>query len=37
MKIRIIKGVYGHVVNNVTVPKSKKSEPFEVADDIAKV
>lgn len=36
MKIRIIKGVYGHVVNNVTVPKSKKSEPFEVADDIAK-
>lgn len=36
MKIKIIKGVYGHVQNGIPTPKSKHSEPFEVSDEKAK-
>ena len=36
MKIQIVKGVYGHKENGITTPKSKNSEPFEVADAKAK-
>lgn len=32
MKIKIIKGVYGHRENGAVVPKDKNSEPFEVED-----
>ena len=33
--IKIIKGVYGHKVNKVIVPKDKNSAAFEVSDDTA--
>lgn len=36
MKIKIIKGVYGHRENGITVPKTSKSDAFEVTDAKAK-
>ncbi len=36
MKIEIIRGVYGHKENGITVPKTSKSGAFEVTDAKAK-
>lgn len=36
IKIKIVKGVYGHRANGSVVPKNKNSEPFEVTEAKAK-
>lgn len=36
IKIKIVRGVYGHVSNGSTIPKNKNSEPFLVTETKAK-